>query len=214
MSETRSTSLLTILAMSPQRHRLRERHRVPFRVPRRHAALARVARRVDVGFPDEPGVLDADGRVGEHGTDEDRHADRPGGRSRSRRRRRRCAAGRCRGSSPATRPGRGGGHRPAVTGAAELDGGPDVVVEHGAALRVEVQAEPRHVALHDRHVHRRSPARPLHRHEQRPATTTTASGGQPRRRSHPRIHPGVTPVPARRPAVRRHGRTARRGGHR
>ena len=36
----------------------------------------------------------------------------------------------------------------------EREGGPDVVVEHGPALRVEVEAEPGHVALHDRDLDR------------------------------------------------------------
>ena len=57
-------------------------------------------------------------RVQQHRADQDRGADRPGPRGRSGRPRRRCAAGRCRWSSPARSPGPAAGWRPAATSAA------------------------------------------------------------------------------------------------
>ena len=76
-------------------------------------------------------------------------------------------------SGHTTRSGRG---RPAGGDpVGQVEGAVDVVVEHGPALRVEVEAEPRHVALHDRDGHRRVPPGAVVG-TARPATTTSARG--------------------------------------
>ena len=66
-------------------------------------------------------------------------------------------AGRCRWSSPARSPGPAAAPGRRRPGAASASVARHVVVEHRPALRVELQAEPRHVALHDRDLDR--PAR-------------------------------------------------------
>ena len=149
------------------------------------------------GLPEEPGVADLARRR--------RRAAprRPGSARRSRRRPRRCgarrpgcAAGRCRWSSPATPPGRAAAAAPAATSAASASGGVDVVVEHGPALGVEVQAEPRHVALHDRDGDRAGAAgRGDRRTSSRPGDQQRAAPAAAGRRA----------ATAARPAARRHG---------
>ena len=154
--------------------------------------------------------------------DQDRRADRVGRRGDLLRRRPGCAAGRCRWRSPARPPGPAAAPARRRPGRPARSGGVDVVVEHGPALGVEVQAEARHVALHDRDGHGRVRPAPRHRHQQagpqhqRRAPAAGYAGGGPATagadgRQRPPAAAATSSPPATRDGERDQRRAAERG---